>query len=139
MFCFFFFKQKTAYEMRISDWISDVCSSDLIAAFVLGEIGQGVAPLPAQVAQRILDPDISVPSEDRSDDSSRRKRPLRLCDIGADLRHVPHDELIFIAVNGEARTDDDISEAPAVRRSRKAPRRAAERAVDRSDRKSTRL
>src|SRR3546814_15346908 len=26
--CFFFFKQKTAYEMRISDWSSDVCSSD---------------------------------------------------------------------------------------------------------------
>src|SRR3546814_2952198 len=30
VFCsFFFFKQKTAYEMRISDWSSDVCSSDL--------------------------------------------------------------------------------------------------------------
>src|SRR3546814_8636926 len=29
---FFFFKQKTAYEMRISDWSSDVCSSDLVAA-----------------------------------------------------------------------------------------------------------
>src|SRR3546814_4535164 len=29
--CFFFFKQKTAYEMRISDWSSDVCSSDLLA------------------------------------------------------------------------------------------------------------
>src|SRR3546814_6240880 len=29
---FFFFKQKTAYEMRISDWSSDVCSSDLIDA-----------------------------------------------------------------------------------------------------------
>src|SRR3546814_7088359 len=28
-FSFFFFKQKTAYEMRISDWSSDVCSSDL--------------------------------------------------------------------------------------------------------------
>src|SRR3546814_6508873 len=28
---FFFFKQKTAYEVRISDWISDVCSSDLAA------------------------------------------------------------------------------------------------------------
>src|SRR3546814_1924588 len=27
--CFFFFKQKSAYEMRISDWSSDVCSSDL--------------------------------------------------------------------------------------------------------------
>src|SRR3546814_6548114 len=29
---FFFFKQKTAYEMRISDWSSDVCSSDLFDA-----------------------------------------------------------------------------------------------------------
>src|SRR3546814_7829445 len=28
-FLFFFFKQKTAYEMRISDWSSDVCASDL--------------------------------------------------------------------------------------------------------------
>src|SRR3546814_8514934 len=31
MYFFFFFKQKTAYEMRISDWSSDVCSSDLVA------------------------------------------------------------------------------------------------------------
>src|SRR3546814_3095537 len=30
---FFFFKQKTAYEMRISDWSSDVCSSDLRKRF----------------------------------------------------------------------------------------------------------
>src|SRR3546814_1173867 len=29
MLCCFFFKQKTAYELRISDWSSDVCSSDL--------------------------------------------------------------------------------------------------------------
>src|SRR3546814_9727178 len=29
IYSFFFFKQKTAYEMRISDWSSDVCSSDL--------------------------------------------------------------------------------------------------------------
>src|SRR3546814_14676704 len=29
LFVFFFFKQKTAYEMRISDWSSDVCSSDV--------------------------------------------------------------------------------------------------------------
>src|SRR3546814_2160229 len=32
LFVFFFFKQKTAYEMRISDWSSDVCSSDLTYA-----------------------------------------------------------------------------------------------------------
>src|SRR3546814_2187322 len=31
MFCLFFVKQKTAYELRISDWSSDVCSSDLPA------------------------------------------------------------------------------------------------------------
>src|SRR3546814_8010581 len=30
IYIFFFFKQKTAYEMRISDWSSDVCSSDLV-------------------------------------------------------------------------------------------------------------
>src|SRR3546814_8096699 len=33
MSLFFFFKQKTAYEMRISDWSSDVCSSDLDLAY----------------------------------------------------------------------------------------------------------
>src|SRR3546814_17174027 len=33
---FFFFKQKTAYEMRISDWSSDVCSSDLHEGADLG-------------------------------------------------------------------------------------------------------
>src|SRR3546814_3933610 len=32
---FFFFKQKTAYEMRISDWSSDVCSSDLLRKILL--------------------------------------------------------------------------------------------------------
>src|SRR3546814_8415906 len=32
---FFFFKQKTAYEMRISDWSSDVCSSDLMRVLAL--------------------------------------------------------------------------------------------------------
>src|SRR3546814_10050261 len=37
---FFFFKQKTAYEMRISDWSSDVCSSDLVR--ISNEIGYPV-------------------------------------------------------------------------------------------------
>src|SRR3546814_4965772 len=44
VFVFFFFKQKTAYEMRISDWSSDVCSSDLVegdrqAGLAAAEIG----------------------------------------------------------------------------------------------------
>src|SRR3546814_962700 len=38
---FFFFKQKTAYEMRISDWSSDVCSSDL--GYAIGQIVSNVA------------------------------------------------------------------------------------------------
>src|SRR3546814_18051952 len=38
IFVFFFFKQKTAYEMRISDWSSDVCSSDLLPMAVLAFI-----------------------------------------------------------------------------------------------------
>src|SRR3546814_9295181 len=48
MYCFyvFFFKQKTAYEMRISDWSSDVCSSDLeeLRGVVL-EVGAELAEL----------------------------------------------------------------------------------------------
>src|SRR3546814_6212886 len=40
---FFFFKQKTAYEMRISDWSSDVCSSDLL--------GEEAAKVPARNEQ----------------------------------------------------------------------------------------
>src|SRR3546814_11207292 len=39
---FFFFKQKTAYEMRISDWSSDVCSSDLV-----------ISPIAAEAVRRI--------------------------------------------------------------------------------------
>src|SRR3546814_5381788 len=73
--CFVFFKQKTAYEMRISDWSSDVCSSDLIRgvadiargalvvagiagavqhlhALVPGGVGHRLRRLPALLEQR---------------------------------------------------------------------------------------
>src|SRR3546814_2931041 len=47
---FFFFKQKTAYEMRISDWSSDVCSSDLFDPLTIGgfagrAVGQDLMPV----------------------------------------------------------------------------------------------
>src|SRR3546814_1903478 len=48
---FFFFKQKTAYEMRISDWSSDVCSSDLLA-LPAGEGGVGEKGMLRQVDRR---------------------------------------------------------------------------------------
>src|SRR3546814_15869318 len=53
MFVFFFFKQKTAYEMRISDWSSDVCSSDLLSGPGLqpgrpgDDLGPGIEENPA--------------------------------------------------------------------------------------------
>src|SRR3546814_9139282 len=45
---FFFFKQKTAYEVRISDWSSDVCSSDLFAVVAVEPDGtvRFATPLP---------------------------------------------------------------------------------------------
>src|SRR3546814_1779048 len=43
---FFFFKQKTAYEMRISDWSSDVCSSDLTAGKAIGDWPRRIDPPP---------------------------------------------------------------------------------------------
>src|SRR3546814_2469373 len=41
LFIFIFFKQKTAYEMRISDWSSDVCSSDLCQAADMVKMAMG--------------------------------------------------------------------------------------------------
>src|SRR3546814_13761329 len=60
MYCIFFFKQKTSYEMRISDWSSDVCSSDLrnllaaeVSAFlILYVLNHGVGPGPVGGRQR---------------------------------------------------------------------------------------
>src|SRR3546814_145849 len=43
--CFFFFKQKTAYELRISDWSSDVCSSDLVVYHINDAEDQALAGL----------------------------------------------------------------------------------------------
>src|SRR3546814_7661127 len=72
MFFFFFFKQKTAYEMRISDWSSDVCSSDLVEPvaregvadllpqFVgreVARVDQPIRPAPERRQQLALPPD----------------------------------------------------------------------------------
>ena len=44
---FFFFKQKTAYEIGTGDWSSDVCSSDLAAPAARGQPGGAAAAMPA--------------------------------------------------------------------------------------------
>src|SRR3546814_10033229 len=62
MFCFF--KQKTAYEMRISDWSSDVCSSDLQPHFLGAGAQRNVDLEPPLVigsaAQRVVDQLVAV-------------------------------------------------------------------------------
>src|SRR3546814_14667558 len=67
---FFFFKQKTAYEMRISDWSSDVCSSDrpVTAAFLAANPtmtlpdGRSANPLAGLKAFQFLPPFLNVPN-----------------------------------------------------------------------------
>src|SRR3546814_1937752 len=49
---FFFFKQKTAYEMRISDWSSDVCSSDLVAQ--VAETGKDALDVGIEVGEEAV-------------------------------------------------------------------------------------
>src|SRR3546814_4475903 len=70
---FFFFKQKTAYEMRISDWSSDVCSSDLCA-----DAGQELLQLAARRAPGFGKPDEGVaPLQHSLGEGERsRRRPL---------------------------------------------------------------
>src|SRR3546814_5223067 len=48
---FFFFKQKTAYEMRISDWSSDVCSSDL---YTHSGLATSVLAIDKQITKTLL-------------------------------------------------------------------------------------
>src|SRR3546814_18317067 len=60
MFIFiFFFKQKTAYEMRISDWSSDVCSSDLTSSKHAFALGQTTTPPPPVT---LTAPDLKPPA-----------------------------------------------------------------------------
>src|SRR3546814_10009252 len=72
---FFFFKQKTAYEMRISDWSSDVCSSDLAGGLRAvrddeGDLG-GKARLRAGPDQRL-----QVGAAARNEDPQLHRRHL---------------------------------------------------------------
>src|SRR3546814_3538102 len=64
----FFFKQKTAYEMRISDWSSDVCSSDLLGAEEVVIPGERLVVLGGEIGR--LHPDLDS-----------HEQPLRTADL----------------------------------------------------------
>src|SRR3546814_9187656 len=91
---FFFFKQKTAYEMRISDWSSDVCSSDLAVEPGADFLHQGERRLCAGMAAgtpasptlaadlRIGlqdDPDVLDPDQSRTFEIGRASCRERVC------------------------------------------------------------
>src|SRR3546814_1353676 len=69
---FFFFKQKTAYEMRISDWSSDVCSSDLV------EIDAGIG-LAADIAEQRGTADVAAIFVARSEERRVGKECVSTC------------------------------------------------------------
>src|SRR3546814_14349094 len=79
MFYFFFFNQKTAYEMRISDWSSDVCSSDLREAIaaMIDEIAIGraldMAETREAAVERVAEPLDDIAGE-REEQPFGRKR-----------------------------------------------------------------
>src|SRR3546814_4816893 len=108
----FFFKQKTAYEMRISDWSSDVCSSDLVVGHgphhrhlvTLGGIGHGqqgqhgiageplqrhilMRQLAAQVNHQAL---VAIGSRLMADASRRTHRRVRAIGAHQQLRSEEH-------------------------------------------------
>src|SRR3546814_5891310 len=75
---FFFFKQKTAYEMRISDWSSDVCSSDLLVeeGRVADDGGADAADGPE--ARQCFVGHVEAPGEgERGADAARLRLPFR--------------------------------------------------------------
>src|SRR3546814_13975962 len=72
---FFFFKQKTAYEMRISDWSSDVCSSDVADQNLDRGEADGEAERHRQHDAAMRDaPSLEqIPGADAADDEGRRE------------------------------------------------------------------
>src|SRR3546814_14657774 len=77
---FFFFKQKTAYEMRISDWSSDVCSSDLIGRGKRrARVGLVLDDLEVDAAIGMLEADITL-AEARARFSGRDPVAVQMAD-----------------------------------------------------------
>src|SRR3546814_3899597 len=106
---FFFFKQKTAYEMRISDWSSDVCSSDLHPAHGAGKVDEiGLAP------PRAFAPAVLALFQQRGADHlglfQRTARQLDQVERGA-IQH-PHQRNAF----GIGRSEEHTSELQSLMR-----------------------
>src|SRR3546814_1887652 len=137
---FFFFKQKTAYEMRISDWSSDVCSSDLprVGPRLVGGKLHQTAVAPAAFLNRPLEDSpaetaaapcsghahaLDLPAPQAAPRQARNEAELQAGDDRATLLG-DGEELVGVALDG----GEGVGVAGVERRPRVLP-----------DRKSTRL
>src|SRR3546814_14529733 len=116
---FFFFKQKTAYEMRISDWSSDVCSSDLQHRRDGAEAGRDVAhdvgekDDPYRVAQQAHGRHEHHRIEEADARHQSRNRPGEKSEVlevppESELRAMHDDGLYRDVERGDRRPDQEI-------------------------------
>src|SRR3546814_8872670 len=129
-FLFFFFKQKTAYEMRISDWSSDVCSSDLHPAARKTRRplcrGGSVDQHPAEAAGRMASPVLGARSRSRHRRGadaqlriSRRYRRRRIARLALALGGGEEQPALCAAdqqSRHHARSEEHTSELPSLMR-----------------------
>src|SRR3546814_15997953 len=107
VYYFFFFKQKTAYEMRISDWSSDVCSSDLNRGTILAKKPSrrgSSAPTIADVAKRA---GVSPMTVSRVINGEQTVRPLTRAAVEDAIRalnYAPHSAARSLAGGGQVRS-----------------------------------
>src|SRR3546814_6748937 len=108
---FFFFKQKTAYEMRISDWSSDVCSSDLMFEHRATEGADAGAIFDEQLGIFPVDGSQHVADQRRRRRHDRSDHD-RVLDEAAD-EHAPRPEKTFEA---HPRSEEHTSELQSLMR-----------------------
>src|SRR3546814_15242778 len=111
LFRFFFFKQKTAYEMRISDWSSDVCSSDLLEPAREGQ-RQGRYRHAQQLERHVLTASVPAARRDRPGTKARKQgagrrlariTPARTPTAGSTSGRGPCPRTFFCSLSGRGR------------------------------------
>src|SRR3546814_10549176 len=110
--CFvFFFKQKTAYEMRISDWSSDVCSSDLEGAVEHAE-RERLTGLDHAQRDVVLDSLLLQLAADQA--GGERRRVDRHAEIEREIGQRP--DMVLVPVGDDDRSEEHTSELQSLMR-----------------------
>src|SRR3546814_9078406 len=91
--CFFFFKQKTAYELRISDWSSDVCSSDLASAAKTAAPAAEAPPVSTPAAAAPVAPTAEVAEPKRRGPKPGFKRAAKVQPAPSDVAPIRDEDI----------------------------------------------